>query len=1030
MERSYFAVVKEAFAADLDVSLNALGVDQFKGGNPGWKAICCPICSDSNGSASVNRENGFLNCKQCSRKLDLFEWWRELHRCKDDWEACHQVGEKLGCKYAQPTGKKRKTAGRMNEKLLDQCIHDLIESPEAEWARDFLKKRKLWNIQILARCGVGFFMGSIVFAQFNIDGSIRERYRMYTPNQKVKWHWSKLGSGAPTGLWPAYNDFPAKGKPLLCEGEFDVLAALIIGEVHLREEPLVPYCSTGGGGSALSSSLMPLQWPQNTVYVCYDNDIFQGPDTSTYRAPDDKKMRDMLRRRETFLTGVVGKLVANKCEVILCHVNIDPVDHFGADLRDWLTSGKTFDDLDQYGYRELVERTMEAREMTHEEVYRSAGDLVKFQGSVTEIVKHGMAVPIVSRIDCPKDTKNCCRDCPVPRKFPDQEIIWADNKKHLLNALMSTNPEQYIIRKVIGKPAACNECNIEHEEATVGSHWRAGSDHAVGDEGMKMIDIISTEEPSLSGSIGITGHAYFTTDSVGVYAVKLDQMDKPEVNLDDYHQDLLMACPWNSNDKHIITTYLDSMIQDYTHNITKIYGRPELHMLTLLVAHSCLWYEIDGHRYRGWLDACGFGETRRGKSETIKRIFEWLRLGTSFTCMENFSRAGLTVGGAENGSKMKPGLWPKNNRKMIFLDEFHHMASNTNKNVMVHLQSARDEGRVSALKVYGDLKLPAASRLLTAGNWAGRNRYTFQFFCQHLLEFYGVPESLSRMDFAWCVVGDVSMRQEEVEHFWTSDIARALVLRGWAMEPHQIHRDEGVVEFAKETALKWDKVYAADDLPLHTGIEKYHSILRTATAFANMCYSHPDGRESDCRVRMVHGELAIEWIEKCWRNLQYDKFSSKKISERTLSQPYQVERFLTVELQLSDPDHASIILSRLTESNDPRSLQGLIMGSGNIQAPNEYSHWLATLLRYGAFTESSENKHHIFYGPTEGCIKILSKLVQLARDDPDAYQERYKVMADWTNSPASSMRKGMAVDPEVSPLDEDEGDSFYDEVLF
>ena len=98
MERSYFATVKDAFAADTDISLNALGVDIVKGGNAEWKTICCPCCTDSSGSARIARASGFLACMQCSRRLDLFEWWRELHGCKDDWEACHQIGDKLGIK--------------------------------------------------------------------------------------------------------------------------------------------------------------------------------------------------------------------------------------------------------------------------------------------------------------------------------------------------------------------------------------------------------------------------------------------------------------------------------------------------------------------------------------------------------------------------------------------------------------------------------------------------------------------------------------------------------------------------------------------------------------------------------------------------------------------------------------------------------------------------------------------------------------------------------------------------------------------
>lgn len=1022
MERSHFAVVKEAFAADLEASLNALGVTRAPGGSQEWAAVNCPCCSDSNGSCSISRETGFINCKQCSRRLDLFEWWREKHGCADDWQACHQVGEALGITYQAPKKKRGRTPGRMSKELLDRAIHNLMESPDAEWARKHLADARLWDPKILARFGVGFLDGSIVLAQWNPDGSLRDRFRRYTPLAKSKWGWSKLGSGAPVGFWPAVPDIPDNADILLCEGEKDVLAAYTIGALHLRERPIVALTWTGGAGAPLASSLMPGYFSGRRVYVCYDNDTWQGPDLDAARAPNPKKLRDLARRRENLLRGVVAKLEANRCQVTLLHVDLDPVDNFGADLRDWLTAGKKFEELPSCETSEIRATDEDPSPVGFIEVPKHAGELVEFQGSVSMIEHHQMTIPIVSKIDCPMGSKSMCRDCPVQKHYVDQEIEWSEHRSDLFNALVSKDPEAYVIRKMLGKPTACNECRITHEETVVGAHWRAGAGDDGDGFGGETIEVISMEQPALSGQVGITGYAVHGTKAVGIFATRLEQLDKPEANLDKFHQELLQLCPWASNNEDVINSYIDETVADYVHNVTQIYGRPELHIGTMLVAHSALYYDLDGHRYRGWLDACFFGGTRMGKSETVKRLFEYWKLGTAFTCMENFSRAGLTIGGAENGTRMRPGLFPKNNRKMLFLDEFHHMVNGPREqNVMVHLQSARDEGKVSALKVYGDLKLQAAVRLITAGNYANRNRRTFQYLCQHLQAFYGVPEALSRMDFAWAVHDDVKMVPEEVPHNWTPDLARALILRAWAMEPHQIHFDEGVVELAKQVASEWDSIYAAEDLALHTGLEKHHSLLRIAIAIANICYSHPDGHESDCRVRMVHIRWAIAWMLHCWKNLQYDEFSQRRIAARTVTQPYHVEAQLTVALDLSDPDHASVILSRLTESNRIASLQNFIMGNGNIEEPRQFTKWLATMMRYSAIVEVSQNHYHVSYVPTEGCLKILRKLISMARDDPERYAERWEKLAYWYNQPESKGRlPGIAADPNLDPLDDPE----------
>lgn len=1024
MERSHFAVVKQAFAADLDTSLAALGVTRAKGGNGEWQAINCPCCTDSNGSCSIARGTGHINCKQCARKLDLFEWWREVHGCRDDWEAAHQVGDRLGVPYQQPKKKRGKTPGRMSKELLDVAIHNLMESDQAEWARKHLKDAGLWNPKILARFGVGFLDGSIIFAQWNPDGSLRDRFRKFTPTAKAKWGWSKLGSGGPVGFWPAVPEIPEDCDILLCEGEKDCLAAWNIAELHKRERPIAAFTWTGGAGGAIASSLMPPGWSGRRVYVCYDNDTWQGPNLDAARAPNPKKLRELVRRRENLLKGVVAKLEANRCEVVLLHVDLDPVDRFGGDLRDWLQDGKKFDELPSCLASEINVTDEEAEVVSFGDVCRHAGDLIEFQGSVSVIENHQLTIPVLSTIECPMGNLTCCRTCPVHRDFVDQEIDWSNHRPALFNALVSQDPEAHIIRKMLGKPPGCNECRIKHEETVVGSHWRAGAGDDGDGFGGETIEIISMEQPALSGQVGITGHAVHGTKSVGVFATKLEQLDKPEANLDRYHNDLLLLCPWNSNDHATIERFLDETVADYTNNVTQIYGRPELHIATMLVAHSALYYELEGHRYRGWLDACFFGGTRFGKSETVKRLFEYWKLGTAFTCMENFSRAGLTIGGAENGTRMRPGLFPKNNRKMLFLDEFHHMTNGPrDQNVMVHLQSARDEGKVSALKVYGDMKLQAAVRLITCGNYANRSQRTFQYLCQHLQAFYGVPEALSRMDFAWCVSETAKMIPEEVPHQWTPELARALILRAWAMEPHQVHFDEGIVAIAKQVAKEWDEIYAAEDLALHTGLEKFHSILRIAIAIANICYSHPDGNEADCRVREVHVRWAIAWLVQCWENLQYDEFSQRRIAARSVTQPYHVEAMLTVALDLGDPDHASIILSRLTESNRIQSLQNFILGNGNIEEPRQFTKWLASMMRYSALVEASPNNYHVIYSPTEGCLTILHKLIAMARDNPDRYAERWQTMARWYNQPESRGNlPGISTDPPVDPLDEDDYD--------
>ncbi len=1024
MERSYFRDVKEAFSADHESSLRTLGVELQKGGNAQWKQVKCPCCTDTDGSASIARATGFLRCHQCGRKIDLFEWYAELHG-GNAWEAAKTIGGLLGVPFAMPQ-KKGREVQQMTPARLDRAIINLLEHPEAEPARRYLEGCKLLNYTGLSRFGVGWLDGVLVFAQFFPNGELRKRFRRHAWLARQKWGWSR-GPGGPVGFWP-WMELPDNAIILICEGEKDVMTAYFRLRLHLRDVPVYAFTWTGGAGSPVSSSLMPDSWAGREVYICYDNDTFQGPAFKDHRAPETRKMKDMLRRRENLIHGVAAKFEANKCKVHLMAVPIDPIDRWGADLRDWVDDGKNYDDLPHWDLSDLLEAQDPPREVPHSDVFSLHDGFIVTQGSVATIEHDSLYVPSASRIVCPQGQYSYCGECGVTRLFGDGIIDWNLHREDLVRALMSKDPDKTIINDLCRKPKRCNDARIDHIDHTNGSWWMASSGSTDEGDGTEHFPVISTERPSLSGDVGITGHIVRAGKSSAIFATHLEQLDKPEVDLELVHQELLSLCPWGSNNVETIENFIDETAHDYSHNITQILGRPELHIGTLLVAHSALWYEVDGHKLRAWLDACFFGDTRSGKSETVKRCFEHWGLGVPFTCMENFSRAGLTVGGAESGKKMRPGLWPKNNRKMLFLDEFHHMSAGAKfENVMVHLQSARDEGKVSALKVYGDLKLPAAVRLITAGNWSNRNRRFFQYFCQHLLQFYGVPESLARLDFAWAVSGPANMQREEVQHRWTTDLARALILRAWAMEPHQIHITEEAFEAAKAVCLDWDQIYASEELPLHTGVEKCHSVIRHAIAFSNMAYSHPSGKPREASVRLVHVKLAINWIVRCWNNLQYDKFSQRAIQARAVTQPFVAEALLTCVLGLEDPDHALVLLSRLCEFNSSRSLQGFIMGNGTVADLQHFSRWLGRMMRCSALEEKSENHYHIQYGPTNGGLAIIQRLLHLARDEPEEYVARFKRVEQWFKPGTMAPVPGEQAAPVgLTPLDDTDPDDIFD----
>jgi hypothetical protein len=711
---SYFEAVKHAFAANPVSSLETFGLTLHRGSHKNWQPVNCPICSDKSGSASISKENGFLRCHQCDRKLDLFRWWGEKHGL-DDWESCKQVGQTLSVPLETITPNKRKRGRMMTKAMLKQVTTDLLEEPTAEPCRQFLRDRKLWSPQTLVQMGVGWLDGLLVFAQWFPNGELKKCFRTYATQSK-KWSWVAGRGGNTMGFWP-HAPLTNLATILLCEGEWDALTATIRAKTQEQDPPLCAFTWTGGAGSPITASAMPKDWAARQISVCYDNDTFQGPLMKHHKAPTDTKVREMLRRRTNLIHGIGGRMADAGMRVRLMAIPIDPAEQWGADLRDWIDKGRQVSELPSWPLSDVLLEVGDPKDVSHSEVFTADGELVRTVGTVATIENYSMSVPSETVINCPMNSKSACQNCGRPKLFQDGIIKWNERYHQLLNACMSVDPKRFIKDNVVGKPPSCTECENVHTSFTNGTHFTVSSPSADDGDGMQIYHCVAPMQPALSGDLIITGFAHQTKDSLGILATNIEQTDKPEVDIEQYVHELQRVTPHSATTSKEIIDHIESVAHDYANNVTKIYGRPEIHILAMLVAHSVIWFEIDGHRHRGWLDASCFGETRRGKSETIKRLFEHWQLGTSFTCMENFSRAGLTVGGAESGKKMRPGLWPKNNRKMLLLDEFHHM-SMRGDNVMIHLQSARDEGKVSALKVYGDLKLQAAVRLITVGSSA------------------------------------------------------------------------------------------------------------------------------------------------------------------------------------------------------------------------------------------------------------------------------------------------------------------------
>ncbi len=992
MERSFFRQVKEALSANAQATLEQLGVNLKHGLKGEWSQCLCPFCGDQSGSASVTHQ-GFLRCHQCGRKQDICEWYGELAGITD-WEACKIIGGMLNVNMEVKKHRGRPPKS-MTHEILRGAVHSLWESEQADSCRSFLRKRKLDDAMLLERFGVGFIGGYIVFAQWTPTGHLRTCYRCYTPGGRPPWLWKGGTRGGTLGFWPHFQ-LPADGVLWLLEGEFDVATAWM--RLRLQDQGIFAVTWTGGAGSPIKPYAIPDSWRGREIHIVPDNDVFQGPVLEEHRAPNPQRKRELERRWANLMNEVAPSFLAQNCKVFLRSIPIDPLEIWGGDFRDWVDrGGRDLDELTPHLFKDLRPAAKAPVETDFLGVYELAGKDVKTSAEVSSINADGLTVPTCIALVCEMGSMPYCANCKAPARFEKGMIHCKDHRDDMARALMARDRDVYIMRHVVGKPPSCTHAKLEVVEYEVCSKWTAVHDD-MEEANERELTVISKERPSLSGDIEVVGHVHHANNSVMVMADKLRQLDRAEVDLTPVMSELAQLTPWQSEDPQVMDEYLQRRCADLACNVTKIYGRQPLHLTHELLAHSPLWMTVEGLRTRGWLDLCIIGDTGTGKSMTFQRLMDHHKLGTWMNCVQNISRAGLTMGAisSNEGVRLRPGIFPRNHRKMLIIDEFHHAVK---EGIMSDLQGARDDGRVFGAKVYGSRVMPAAVRFGAIGNWP-YDREKFRFMCEHFMAIYGTPEALRRADFGLVVHDEpTETALVEAEYEWGSDLVQALILRAWAMDETMIHVSDAAIRYARQKCQEWTGYYD-HEMPFFTPEEKHYSMLRLATALANICFSHPQGEPYQVRVSTGHVEWAVTWLQRTFVWNGYDQYSQVTMQKQTLERPFDAEAEFSVSLNLGDAADASALL--------PQFLGGFTVTECVAtlgKEPYDVARWLNKMIRLNVLfqTRNTKNTHLTEIRLTKAGNTLVRNMLMCADDFPDQWDKRYRKLSSQGIGPISTL---------------------------
>lgn len=967
-----------------------------------WMSIKCPLCTDTGGSASISIHSGHLKCRQCGADEALFDWVQKHQGHKDAWEACKALAGDLGIEIPKRRGQRRAT--KITESSIPQLVTDLWDDPLAEPIRHELAKRGFTQT-MLAKYHVGFDGKGMVFPHILPTGEVRPRAHRWHGNKVPKFSWTATASGISDAnyFWPAHL-LPGKDDTIwIVEGEMDCLTL----RERLQAEGIAVYTWTGGVTSSPAPSHVPEWMRGRRAILVADNDTWQGP--IAIWGPDDRKEKEALVRRRKFLE--TAKVISRfGGEILIGQIPIKPEEIWGGDLRDWYDrGGRDLNDIELLPLSEAVSTKITYAPVAAKDVSSMPGQAVQFQCAVAgiDICREGWR-PMMTTIDCQLGSYRCCQRCRVQSEFPEGVIHWDRDEElsaMLDRCIASRDCNRAIERYVMGRPTACPYAKLNHSsEGKKAYVWHGeASEMAVGNE----IKVVSTDEPIAHEPVMVEGRVMLELDNplVVVVADSVKAAHTGKVDIRPWVKDLRINSPVGSNDPEEIRKHLDKRWDDLCSNVTKI-SNPMLTMVFDLVAHSSRRFIINGKLMRGWLDACIVGVTRCGKTETAACLHEHFgRAGERASTQNNFTSAGLVaanVRGRDGSYRIRPGAFPRNHKKMLIIDEAHLMRDNVrggDTHILAQLQEIRDRGVADSMKVAGHYRLPAEVRLILLANPVAGSMRSYHYECDAFADIYTSPEVMARMDFGFVVTDEMAMDAREsglnqVKQVWTAPFCTVLRQRAWDLEPEDILINDDAIEAIKERIALWEDVFDTR-YPLFTGPDKLASVLRTAIAIANLCFSH-NKDPMKCVVRCGHAEAALQIYEESWDQNGYLRKSEHSRTE--VSAPLVAEYCLVKNLKTAD--EALAVLPRLFGEHGKSDLQALL-GISYHQADM----WLSRLIGTGAYTSRS-SKSGTKYTVTDGGAMLLSELIDIARTDPEIYKDRRSRLDNWFISDFSNRPVG------------------------
>lgn len=485
----------------------------------------------------------------------------------------------------------------------------------------------------------------------------------------------------------------------------------------------------------------------------------------------------------------------------------------------------------------------------------------------------GYTVPREARLSCDRQAGQKCQVCPMNATPGEDTYVINPSDPVVLELIESSHIQvAEVIRRAYGAQK-CNRLTIEGEghQAVETLFARPSIDHSdgtqAGDYKNLKITNVGRHDTMPNNTVEVIG-ALYPNPRTQANEFQSWEMERQVTSVDKFELDadvIRMMKRFQTTGRPLKKAATIS--KELSQHVTRIYGRPEMHVLMDLVWHSVISFKFGGELItRGWLEALVVGDTQQGKSETAKSLARHYRAGEVVPC-ESASFAGI-VGGLQQFGSGKEwavtwGAVPLNDRRLVVLEE----VSGLPVEQVSQMSEIRSSGVAKLVKIQSE-ETYARTRLLWIGNPRDAKMAEFTYGVDAIKPLIGTNEDIARFDMAMSVsVGEVDPKEMNRAHEvgelkYTSEACAALVRWAWTRSAEQVVWARGSEQAVYKLALKMGERYV-EDPPLVQSANIRLKIARCAVALAARTFSTDDSHERVI-VTPAHVEDAVAFMDRIY----------------------------------------------------------------------------------------------------------------------------------------------------------------------